>query len=87
MVSQNVSENVTVCPTYYNVIKDDSHVNRPDAIHEITYKLCHSYFNWSGTTRVPSVVQYAKKLAFLVGQYVHDSPYMTMSKEKQLYFL
>lgn len=45
---------------------------------------CFQY-NWSGTTRVPAVCQYAHKLAFLVGNYLHASPSMALSP--YLYFL
>ncbi len=30
------------------------------------------YFSWPGTIRVPAVCQYAHKLAFLVGQSLHQ---------------
>lgn len=42
-------------------------------------------YNWSGTTRVPATCQYAHKLAFLVGQYLHSQPAAVM--EQTLYFL
>ena len=56
-----------------------------DKLQIMTYKMCHLYYNWSGTTRVPAVVQYAHKLADLVGQYIHQTPSNLL--EKQLYFL
>jgi aubergine len=86
MVSQNCNIG-TVCPTYYHVLNDEFYENRSNVMHTITYKLCHSYYNWSGTTRIPSVVQYAKKLAFLTGQYLHEAPESRMPDEKQLFFL
>lgn len=42
-------------------------------------------YNWSGTTRVPAPCQYAHKLAFLVGQYLHERPAANL--EQTLYFL
>jgi aubergine len=86
MVSQNVTVG-TVCPTYYHVLEDKFCENRADVLHKITYQLCHSYFNWSGTIRIPSVVQYAKKLAFLTGQYLNSEPTLDIPADKQLYFL
>jgi aubergine len=87
MVSQLVRQG-TVSPTYYNVIHDEFMPGRPDIMQTMTFKLCHSYFNWSGTTRIPSVVQYAKKLAFLVGQIIHQAPDVErIPTENQLYFL
>lgn len=86
LVSQSVTQG-SVSPSYYNVIKDDFYPNRPDVMQKLTYKLCHNYFNWSGTTRIPAVVQYAKKLALLVGQHMHQLPNHKMSNDQQLFFL
>lgn len=83
LISQSVRQG-TVSPTSYNVIHDTMGLP-PDKLQILSYKLCHLYFNWSGTTRVPAVVQYAHKLAILVGQYLHQSPSNLL--EKQLYFL
>lgn len=62
----------TLTPTYYNVLKYDK--IQPDFVQRITFRLCHCYYNWSGTTKVPSVVQYAHKLAFQISQFIHQSP-------------
>ncbi|CAF3792734.1 unnamed protein product [Rotaria magnacalcarata] len=61
----------TVAPTHYNVIWDGTNF-KVDHIQRLTYKLCHLYYNWPGTIRVPAVCQYAHKLAFLVGQSLHQ---------------
>ncbi|CAO1306056.1 unnamed protein product [Diamesa serratosioi] len=74
----------TVSPTSYNVINGCLGL-QPDKFQLLTFKMCHLYYNWSGTIRVPAVVQYAHKLAFLVGQYLHQAPSNLL--EKQLYFL
>lgn len=55
-----------VSPTYYNVLHDESGLDA-DKIQRFTYKLCHLYYNWSGTVAVPGPCQNAHKLAFLVG--------------------
>lgn len=83
IVSQHVTQG-TVSPTAYNVIADTSGLD-VDKIQRLTYKLCHMYFNWSGTVRVPAPCQYAHKLAFLVAQAVHQSPNNLL--ETLLYFL
>lgn len=83
LISQSVRQG-TVSPTSYYVIYDTLGINA-DKVQILTYKMCHLYYNWSGTTRVPAVVQYAKKLAFFVGQYLHHAP--SNALEKQLYFL
>lgn len=57
LVSQTVRQG-TVAPTSYNVIFDSMGFP-PDKLQILTYKMCHLYYNWSGTTRVPAVCQYA----------------------------
>eukprot|EP00095_Tigriopus_kingsejongensis_P002312 maker-scaffold347_size200506-snap-gene-0.20 protein:Tk02312 transcript:maker-scaffold347_size200506-snap-gene-0.20-mRNA-1 annotation:"giwi protein" len=72
LISQSVRQG-TVNPTNYNVIEDTSGF-RPDHLQQLTYKLTHMYYNWAGTVRVPSVCQYAHKLAKLVGEALHTTP-------------
>ena len=48
LISQSVRQG-TVSPTSYNVVYDNSGFT-PDKIQLLTYKLCHLYYNWSGTT-------------------------------------
>uniref|UniRef100_A0A336MFC3 CSON014098 protein n=1 Tax=Culicoides sonorensis TaxID=179676 RepID=A0A336MFC3_CULSO len=84
LVSQSVTQG-SASPTSYNVIYDSSKVLTPDRLQMLTYKLCHVYYNWTGTVRVPAVCQYAHKLSLLMGQYVHQRPSERLSKK--LYFL
>ncbi|XP_030384844.1 protein piwi [Scaptodrosophila lebanonensis] len=83
VVSQTVRQG-TVSPTNYNVVYSTIGLS-PDQIQKLTYKMCHLYYNWSGTTRVPAVCQYAKKLATLVATNLHAIPESAL--EKQLYYL
>uniref|UniRef100_A0A336MED6 CSON000333 protein n=1 Tax=Culicoides sonorensis TaxID=179676 RepID=A0A336MED6_CULSO len=83
LISQSVRQG-TVSPTSYNIIHDTMSLP-PDKLQILTYKMCHLYYNWSGTTRVPAVCQYAHKLAQLVGEHIHQAPNQSM--QKQLYFL
>ena len=69
IVAQSVRQG-TVTPTSYNVIYDTTGL-KPDHVQRLTYKLCHLYYNWPGTVRVPAPCQYAHKLAFLTGQSLH----------------
>lgn len=83
LVSQ-FTRNGTVTPTYYNIIHEDSGLDASK--HQLlAYKLCHSYFNWSGTVRVPSPCQYAHKLAQLCGEHIHSVPNSTL--DDKLHFL
>jgi len=72
LVSQHVTQG-TVTPTHYHVIVDDTGL-RPDLMQTLTFKMCHLYYNWPGTIRVPAPCQYAHKIAFLVGQSIHIDP-------------
>jgi len=83
LVSQSVRQG-TVTPTSYHVVYDTSRLN-PDHIQRLTYKLCHLYYNWPGTIRVPAPCHYAHKIAFLVGQSIHKEPSDTL--RDKLYFL
>ena len=55
-------------------------------LQKLTYKLCHLYYNWPGTVRVPAPCQYAHKLAFLVGESLHKAP-QEEKLEEVLYYL
>ncbi|KAL0126990.1 hypothetical protein PUN28_005374 [Cardiocondyla obscurior] len=77
LVSQNVREG-TVTPTHYVVIHDSSNMET-DHMQRLTYKLCHLYYNWPGTIRVPAPCQYAHKLVYLVGQNLLAEPHQTFS--------
>ncbi|GAU96584.1 hypothetical protein RvY_08012 [Ramazzottius varieornatus] len=83
IVSQSVREG-TVAPTYYNVIHHQCNLP-PDAMQQMTYMLCHMYFNWAGTIRVPAPCQYARKHAQLVALNLHG-PAADALREK-LFFL
>lgn len=83
LVSQAVNQG-TATPTSYNVIYDNSGLS-PDRMQILTHKLCHLYYNWTGTVRVPAVCQYAHKLSLLVGQSLHDQPNPDLAKK--LYYL
>ncbi|XP_015598594.1 piwi-like protein Siwi [Cephus cinctus] len=83
IVSQHTRQG-SVAPTHYNVIYDTLGFDA-DKIQRLTYKLCHMYFNWAGTVSVPAPCQYAHKLAFLVGQHLHQQP--STALENLLYFL
>ena len=39
---------------------------KPDQLQKLTYKLCHLYYNWPGTVRVPAVCQYAHKVSSVI---------------------
>lgn len=85
LISQSVRQG-TVSPTNYNVIYDEFGLS-PERLQQMTYKMCHLYYNWSGTTRVPAVVQYAHKLSILLGQFMHQLPNDSQELSERLYYL
>ncbi|XP_018573756.1 piwi-like protein Ago3 [Anoplophora glabripennis] len=83
LVPQNVRQG-TVNPTHYIVLHDTCNL-KPDHTQRLCYKLCHLYYNWSGTIRVPAPCQYAHKLAALVGQHIKKAP--SASLADKLFYL
>jgi len=79
LVSQSVRQG-TVSPTHFNVIYDTTGF-KPDHLQRLSYKLCHLYYNWPGTIRVPAPCQYAHKMAFLVGQSLHKDPSLVLANK------
>jgi len=63
----------TVSPCSYNVLRDSGDMDA-DKIQRLTFKMCHLYYNWSGTVAVPAPCQYAHKLAFLAGMALGGAP-------------
>mmetsp|Transcript_18130 Transcript_18130/g.32433 ORF Transcript_18130/g.32433 Transcript_18130/m.32433 type:complete len:775 (-) Transcript_18130:767-3091(-) len=77
-------------PTYFNVVFDDT--GRPcHEIQTLAYRLCYAYYNWSGSIRVPAPCQYAKKLAYQLGERANASgppvPHARWQRTRSLYFL
>lgn len=58
---------------FFTVLHDTCKL-KPDHVQRLCYKLCHLYYNWPGTIRVPAPCQYAHKLAGMVGQHVKTLP-------------
>jgi len=65
MVATSARQGMTN-PTRYTIVHDSCGAP-PDQIELLTYKLCYTYYNVSGSIKVPAAVQYAHRLAALVG--------------------
>ena len=50
----------TATPSHYNVIHDECPL-KPHHVQLLAYKLCHLYYNWPGTIRVPAPTHYAHR--------------------------
>jgi len=69
LVAQQVTQG-TATPVRYRCIKNEfSHEKKlsVDQIQLLTFQLCHLYFNWFGTIRVPAPALYATKIATIFG--------------------
>jgi aubergine-like protein len=62
----------TASPCYYTIVSENGGLDM-NKLQILTYKLCHMYFNWSGSVAVPAPFQYAKKLAALQAV-VYENP-------------
>jgi hypothetical protein len=51
-----------VLPTHMHVTLNESHMKKIE-LQQLTYALCHYYFNWAGSIKVPAPCQYAHKIA------------------------
>ncbi|XP_038241003.1 piwi-like protein 2 isoform X5 [Dermochelys coriacea] len=71
-------------PTHYICVLNTANLS-PDHMQRLTFKLCHVYWNWPGTIRVPAPCKYAHKLAFLAGQFLHHEPAIQLCE--RLFFL
>jgi hypothetical protein len=63
----------TVKPIHYKVLYTDSKIEE-GVLQELIYCQSFNYMNWSGSVRVPSVLQYATKLSGFVADYIARSP-------------
>jgi aubergine-like protein len=72
LVPQNTTQGC-VLPTHFYVAFNDSPVKK-EIVEQLTFDLCHYYFNWAGPIKVPAPCMYAHKIAEL---------YMNIGKEAQ----
>ena len=49
-------------------------------LEEIMYSQCYNYANWTGSIKIPSPIQYAKKLCDFVSANLNDSTAMNLEK-------
>lgn len=61
LISQQTTRG-TVVPNHYKIIYSDSKMEE-GILQEIAFSQCFNYANWTGSIKVPGVLQYAKKLS------------------------
>lgn len=76
----------TATPTKYSTILNEANLSS-DQLQQLTYHLCHNYYNWFGAIRSPSVCQNAHKLAFFVAGFVKSTSGSLSKFNSTLYYL
>ena len=61
LISQACNKGSTV-PNHYRVIYSNSEMEE-GLLQELIYNQCFNYVNWTGSIKVPGILQYAKKCA------------------------
>ena len=61
VVSQN-SNRGSIVPNHYRVIHSDSKIEE-GVLQELIFSQCFNYVNWTGSIKVPGILQYASKCA------------------------
>ena len=85
LVSQHTRVGVPT-PSHYTVLYDTIQADPKDLM-ALTYKLCFTYFNFSGSVKIPSPVKYADKMAMLMGDRKIPKPHDAFKSRRGLYFI
>jgi aubergine-like protein len=91
LISQKSNQGLSAA-SHYHVLFDDMKISAEE-IQNLIYKSCYLYYNWTGSIKVPAPCQYAKKLAFLVGDKISSKNEFKLPNDRfvkeirSLYFL
>lgn len=58
----------TVNPTHYTVLQNGCNLSTEN-VQRLSYKLCHMYYNWCGTIKIPAPIQVIVKQTILFYYY------------------
>ena len=84
LVSQN-SNRGCIVPNHYKVVFSNSKMEE-GVLSELIFSQCFNYVNWSGSIKVPGVLQYAKKCAKFHNEVLEEQK-LSESLERCLYFV
>ena len=84
MISQACNKGSTV-PNHYRVIFSDSKMQE-GLLQELIYNQCFNYVNWTGSIKVPGILQYAKKCAKFNAE-VLEEQLLGEDLQSKLYFI
>lgn len=84
MVSQQPNKGSSV-PNHYRVIWSNSTIEE-GALQELCFTQCFNYVNWTGSIKVPAILQYAKKCAKFHAEVLGDAQ-VAEAVQNRLYFV
>ena len=84
MVSQFSNRGSTV-PNHYKIIYTDSKIEE-GLIQEVIFSQCFNYVNWTGSIKIPGILQYAKKSAKFISE-VLEGNQIEKDLSTKLYFV
>jgi hypothetical protein len=84
IMSQKSNKGTTV-PNHYKVIYSNSALDEGQ-LEEFAFAQCFNYVNWTGSIKVPGILQYAKKCAKFNAE-VLESNKTPKSLESKLFFI
>ena len=84
IISQKANKGTAV-PNHYTVIYSDSKVEE-GILEEIVFSQCFNYVNWTGSIKVPAILQYAKKAATFVSE-VMGTEEVPLSLQRNMFYI
>lgn len=84
VVSQN-SNKGSIVPNHYKVISTDSKLEE-GVLQELIFSQCFNYVNWTGSIKVPGILQYAGKCARFNSE-VLENEQLSEELQNKLYFV
>jgi aubergine-like protein len=84
MVSQQPMKGSSV-PNHYRVIYSNSAMEE-GVLQELCFSQCFNYVNWTGSIKVPAILQYAKKCAKFHAEVLDDAK-VAEAVQNRMYFV
>ena len=84
-VASQTSSKGSTLPNYYKVIHSDSNMEE-GILQELVFSQCFNYVNWTGSIKVPGILQYASKCAKFSSE-VLENEQLCDHIQKKLYFV
>ena len=72
-------------PSHFSVLSNEFNATAKD-IQSLTFKLCYTYYNYSGPVKIPCPVKLADKMASHLGE-INATPHARLSDANMTYFI